>query len=171
MSGPNLDDYVDVAERLRLFHEKYPEGSLQPANILDPYRIEEIAGELRLTYVALAFRHPEDPRPSVGVAWEPIPGRTPYTKGSEIMVAETSAWGRAIAGLGIATKRSIASRQEVATAEARRQPPPNRAPEGAQETPVRVRKVETPTEAQRAAYERWEARAGKPAQEVPDATP
>lgn len=160
MSGPNLDDYVDVAERLRLFHEKYPEGSLQPANILEPYRIEEIAGEVRLTYVALAFRNPEDPRPSVGVAWEPIPGRTPFTKGSEVMVAETSAWGRAIAGLGIATKRSIASRQEVATAEARRQPPPQRSHKTLPEPAGKVRKVETPTEAQRAAYERWEARAG-----------
>jgi hypothetical protein len=157
MSGPNLDDYVDVAERLRLFYERYPDGSLQPANHLEPYRIEEVAGELRLTYVALAFRHPEDPRPGVGVAWEPLPGRTPYTRGSEVMVAETSAWGRAIASLGIATKRSVASRQEVATAEARRQPP-SRRPESAPEPTAKVRKVETPTEAQRAAYARFEAR-------------
>ena len=123
MSGPNLDDYVDVAERLRLFRETYPEGSLQPLDPAKPYTILDVAGELRLVYAAAAYRHPEDPRPGVGIAWETLPGRTPYTKGSEMMVAETSAWGRAIASLGIATKRSIASRQEVAAARGRAESP------------------------------------------------
>ena len=28
---PDLENYVDVAERLQKFHERYPEGSLQGA--------------------------------------------------------------------------------------------------------------------------------------------
>lgn len=119
MSGPNLDDYVDVAERLRLFHDAYPNGSLQPLDPSQPFRVIEVAGETRLVYAAAAYRQPDDPRPGVGIAWETLPGRTPYTRGSELMVAETSAWGRALASLGIATKRSIASRQEVAAARSR----------------------------------------------------
>jgi hypothetical protein len=52
------------------------------------------------------------------MAWEIFPGRTPYTRGSELQNAETSAWGRAIIAVGAAdAKRGIASRQEV---EARR---------------------------------------------------
>jgi hypothetical protein len=43
-----------------------------------------------------------------------FPGRTPYTKGSELQNAETSAWGRAIVAVGAAdTKKGIASSEEV----------------------------------------------------------
>src|SRR3990167_1754651 len=59
-----------------------------------------------------ASRPPDDPRPGVGHAFEPIPGKTPYTKDSETMNAETSAWGRAIVALGFETKK-IASANEV----------------------------------------------------------
>lgn len=52
--------------------------------------------------------------PGIGVAWEPFPGRTPYTKDSELMNAETGAWGRAImAALAADAKKGIASAQEV----------------------------------------------------------
>jgi hypothetical protein len=44
----------------------------------------------------------------------PIPGKTPYTKDSEVENAETSAWGRAIAALGFEVHNSIASAEEVA---------------------------------------------------------
>jgi len=43
-----------------------------------------------------------------------VPGLTPYTRNSEVMVAETSAWGRAIvAALAGDTKRGVASKEEV----------------------------------------------------------
>ena len=43
-----------------------------------------------------------------------MPGKTPYTRDSEVMVAETSAWGRAIvAALAGDTKRGVASKEEV----------------------------------------------------------
>ena len=108
-------DYVDVAERIRIFRDAYPEGSLRPADPARPFWVENIDGiGLRLVYVAAAYRHPEDPAPGIGSAWEPLPGKTPYTRDSELMVAETSAWGRAIvAALAADTKRGVASADEV----------------------------------------------------------
>lgn len=108
----NLDDYVDVAERIRLFKEKYPDGSLQPLNHEEPFQLRQTPEGLFVVYVAAAYRTPDDQRPGIGVAWEPFPGRTPYTRNSELMNAETSAWGRAIVALGADTKR-IASKEEV----------------------------------------------------------
>ena len=105
-------DYVDVAERIREFKTSYPDGTLQPVDHDNPYIVQEVAGETVIVYRAAAYRTPDDPRPGIGVASEPYPGKTPYTKGSEIQNAETSAWGRAIVALGIPTKR-VASSEEV----------------------------------------------------------
>lgn len=118
-------DYVDVAERIRMFRDLYPEGSLRPASLERPFWIEDVPNVgPRLVYVAAAYRHPEDPAPGIGSAWEPLPGKTPYTRDSELMVAETSAWGRAIvAALAADTKRGVASADEV---RARRAPEPER---------------------------------------------
>lgn len=103
------DSYVDVAERIREFAAKYPDGSLQGEGYFVRGPAEDIIG---YHYKAQAFRTPDDSRPGVGTAFEPIPGKTPYTKDSEVMNAETSAWGRAIVALGFATKK-IASAEEV----------------------------------------------------------
>jgi hypothetical protein len=104
-----LDDYVDVAERLSDFKKQYPEGSLQMKSL----EFINIGGKDFVVYTAAAYRSPDDARPGMGTAWEPIPGKTPYTKDSEVMVCETSAWGRAIVAVtGAGTKR-IASKQEV----------------------------------------------------------
>lgn len=108
-----LDGYVDVAERIRLFRDRYPEGSLQPANLATPWEIVTIGDKTFLVYIAAAYRHPDDPRPGIGMAWEPFPGRTPYTKDSELMVAETSAWGRAIKAALLDDRSKVASLDEV----------------------------------------------------------
>lgn len=113
MSG-FADDYVDVAERIAIFREKYPEGCLQPFDPSDPIKIVSVGDKTFIQYVACAYRSADDERPGVGVAWEPFPGRTSFTRDSEAMVAETSAWGRAIvAALAADTKRGVASAQEV----------------------------------------------------------
>jgi hypothetical protein len=109
------DDYIEVSERLQTFYDKHPDGSLQTE-----YDITEVLGQTVLIVKAYAYRTPDDPRPGIGHAWELVPGRTPFTKGSELMVGETSAWGRALAALGIAVHRGIASAQEVRAAESRR---------------------------------------------------
>ena len=66
----SLDDYVDVAERLRIFKERFPEGSLQQADL----QFVDFAGKSWVVYTAAAYRYPDDPRPGHGTAWEPVPG-------------------------------------------------------------------------------------------------
>lgn len=121
-----LGDYNDVASRMREFFEKYPEGRLRPSA---PWRFETVGDKAFVVYEAAAYRTPDDPTPGVGTAWEPFPGRTPYTKDSELMNAETSAWGRAILAVGAAdTKKGIASQEEVRNRQAEREAQPARWP-------------------------------------------
>ena len=109
-----LGDYIDVATRIVEFREQYPQGSLQPNNRERPYTIEELSGQTYIVVVAAAYRSPDDELPGVGMAYEPFPGRTPFTRGSELQNAETSAWGRAIvAALAADTKRGVSTAEEV----------------------------------------------------------
>lgn len=105
MPGYSMDDYVPVNERIEAFTKEYPEGSLQS-------EIVELT-DSRVTVKGYAYRKPDDPRPGVGHSSLEIPGKTNFTRGSEIENAETSAWGRAIAALGFEVKRGIASHEEV----------------------------------------------------------
>lgn len=105
----NANDYVDVAERIRVFKAEFPTGSLQ--SYVPPF-VQEVDGKSFVVYGAAAYRTPDDDRPGIGWAWEPVPGPTNFTKDSELQNAETSAWGRAIVALGFETKK-IASVEEV----------------------------------------------------------
>lgn len=103
-------DYIDVATRIVEFREKYPNGSLQQQSL----EFVNVNGKDWVVYTAAAYRTPDDIRPGVGTAWEPIPGPTPYTRDSEVQNAETAAWGRAmVAALAVDTKKGIASSEEV----------------------------------------------------------
>lgn len=114
MAFQKNEDYVTVAERIVEFRTKYPEGSLQPWNPAQPYTIELINGNPNFVVVAAAYRTPDDTRPGIGMAYEPIPGSTPYTRGSELQNAETAAWGRAIvAAMAADTNKGIATKEEV----------------------------------------------------------
>lgn len=120
-------DYIDVATRIAEVRgdaeRVYPEGTFQPFDPANPYRIEIIDGQTFIVYVAAFYRTPDDVRPGVGTAWEPVPGRTPYTRDSELQNAETSAWGRAlIACLAADTKKGIASANEVRNRQADNDP-------------------------------------------------
>ncbi len=101
-----MKDYVTVAERIGAFYAENPTGSLQSELI-------ELS-DSRVVIRGLAYRTPEDIRPGVGTASMHIPGRTPFTIGSEVENTETSAWGRAIAALGFEVKRGIATTEDVA---------------------------------------------------------
>ena len=109
MTGFNSDDYVDVAQRIHDFYDRYPEGRLVT---VDWDVKPDLDGKSFVWVHAKAFRDPDDPLPGDGIAWEPVPGPTPFTKDSELMNAQTAAWGRAIVALGFDTKK-IASKQEV----------------------------------------------------------
>lgn len=107
-------DYIDVATRIVEFRQQHPDGSLQPADLTKPFDVVSIGGKDFIVVVAAAYRSPDDPRPGIGMAYEQFPGATPFTRGSELQNAETSAWGRAIvAALAGDTKKGIASAEEV----------------------------------------------------------
>lgn len=109
-----LANYVDVPERLKRFYDAFPQGSIQMGR---PEFIE-VDGKQFAWAQAFAYRNPEDPRPGVGTAWEQIPGRTSFTRGSELMNLETSCWGRAVAAVMPVDK--IATSHEIRMAEDRR---------------------------------------------------
>jgi hypothetical protein len=108
----NYDDrlagYVEVHTRIAEFIERYPEGSLQGT-----WSKNQLGDDTVIVYCASAYRSPTDERPGIGWASEPVPGMTPYTKGSELMNCETSAWGRALAAIGIRVHENVASANEV----------------------------------------------------------
>lgn len=132
----DMKNYVDVAERIRQFRSLYPNGSLQPADREKPFEIVRIAvgGEetIFVVYAAAAYRSPDDPRPGIGMAWEKFPGESNFTIDSELMNAETSAWGRAIVAALAADTQKIATVEEIR----------NRQPEKAESRPVQ-QKVES----------------------------
>lgn len=114
----DLDGYVDVAKRLETFYARFPDGSVQ----MDPPTFTEVLGQQFVWAQARAYRHPDDPRPGIGTAWEQIPGKTPFTRGSELMCLETSAWGRCIRAV-MHVDGPVASAEEVTFAQARRSDP------------------------------------------------
>ena len=134
------ENYQSVAERIKIFREKHPEGSLRPLNPEQPFQIVEVGEQTFIAVVAAAYRHPADPAPGVGSAWCPLPGNTEYTLWSEIQNAETSAWGRAIIATLAADSTKIASKEEVRSAESHRSNP-------AGLEPVRVSGSSAPTAA------------------------
>ena len=107
MASFDLNDYVQVNERIEKFYEKYPEGSIQT---------EIIANENGVViFKAYAYRNQEDTKPATGHAMEKE-GSTYINKTSHIENCETSAVGRALAMLGFEIKKSVASREEVENA-------------------------------------------------------
>jgi hypothetical protein len=109
--GFDLGDYVEVKDRIKIFYELFGQGRLVTEEV---QLTNEPDGVPRVLVKAAAYRTPDDPLPGRGWSWMELPGKTTYTKGSELENTETSAWGRAIAALGILLDKSIASAQEVA---------------------------------------------------------
>ena len=119
-----MDNYVDVATRLKMAFERWPELRIQ-----ETHRevIEMPDKSCFIRCVVTIWRSPDDTLPVIASACEVYPGRTPYTKMSENEVGYTSAIGRAIAMMGIGANKSIASRDEVQAAQSR-QPSTHLAP-------------------------------------------
>jgi len=103
--GFDLSGYVEVAERLSQWYEKYPEGRITTQVIEH--------SEKRVIVRAEAYRSQDQVTPSgVGHSGLAIPGATPYTRGAELENAETSAIGRALVAAGLPSKK-VASADEV----------------------------------------------------------
>jgi len=116
--GFSLDNYVDVATRLRLAFEKYPDLRIQET-AREVVEMPDKSCFIRCTVTV--WRDANDPIPVVASACELYPGRTPYTKFSENEVGFSSALGRALAYAGFAANKAIASRDEVEAAQSRQQ--------------------------------------------------
>jgi hypothetical protein len=119
-------DYVEVADRIAEWYAKYPEGRITTELI-------EMS-ESRAVMKAYVFRDFNPEPVGVGHSYLAIPGSTPFTKGSELENAETSAVGRALVMAGIPSK-NVASANEIrsktAGAGAARFPAPAPAPSSA----------------------------------------
>ena len=124
MNAFNLGDYVDVPTRLAEALKRWPDLRIQETKPL----IVTVDNQQYVEISCTVWRDSTDLMPTVAYCWEPIPGRTPYTKGSEMMNASTSCLGRALGFLGMGIGKSIASRNEVQA----RQPSPI-----AEVTPIR----------------------------------
>jgi hypothetical protein len=109
-----LADYITVNERIIKFYEKYPEGSMQ-AEIIE--QGVDANGTEYILMRALVYRTPLDPRPGIGHAHETREGF--INKDSMVENCETSAWGRALASLGLEVKKAVASKEEVINAQRR----------------------------------------------------
>jgi hypothetical protein len=111
-----MDNYVDVATRLKIAFERWPELRIQETH----REIVEMPDKTCfIRCVVTIWRTADDPIPVIASACEVYPGRTPYTKTSESEVGYTSAIGRALAMAGIGANKSIASRDEVEAAQSR----------------------------------------------------
>jgi hypothetical protein len=102
--APFQTDYVEVADRIAEWYAKYPEGRITTELI-------EMS-ESRAVMKAYVFRDFNPEPVGVGHSYLAIPGSTPFTKGSELENAETSAVGRALVMAGIPSK-NVASANEI----------------------------------------------------------
>jgi hypothetical protein len=105
----DLGDYIEVKDRLRMALDKWPDLRVEE----ETPQITEVGERLFLICKVIVRRTAEDTCPITAQAWEPLPGRTPYTKDSELMVGMTSALGRALGYMGFGITKSIASANEV----------------------------------------------------------
>lgn len=103
-----LGDYVEVSERIAAWYEEYPEGRIETD-------IVTMSEKLVVTR-SRVYKSDDDKELPAGVAHSmlAIPGKTPYTRDSELENCETSSVGRALVMAGIPSK-SVASSHEIRT--------------------------------------------------------
>ena len=118
----DLSNYVDVPTRFALALDKWPDLRV----VESPPKVVTVGDQTFISVTMTVYRTPDDLIPARGFAWEPIPGKSSFTRGSEMMNASTSALGRAI-GLMMPFGK-MASMEEVRNRqpETRSQKPANR---------------------------------------------
>ena len=115
MSG-FMDNYVDVATRLKWAFEKYPDLRIQ-----ETHRevIEMPDKSCFIRCVVTIWRTADDQIPVVASACELYPGKTSFQRYSESECGFTSAVGRALAYAGFSGNKSLASLDEITSAKGR----------------------------------------------------
>jgi hypothetical protein len=104
----DLTNYVDVPTRFAMALERWPELRV----IENRPEIITIGDKVFISVTVQAWRTPDDPVPAQNTAWEIFPGATPFTRGSEMMNASTSALGRVL-GFMMSFGPKMASAEEV----------------------------------------------------------
>lgn len=115
----DLGDYVQVKDRVAALFEAYGKARIETTYELTT----EPDDRPKVIARAVVWTSADDPHPSTGTSWMYLPGSTPYTRGSEIENAETSAVGRAIGFLGILTEKGMATANEIAGKQGQEPPP------------------------------------------------
>lgn len=133
--GFDQSDYVDVKTKLRLAYARWPDMKIHET---EP-KIVEIGGDLKIQITCTVHRTPDDPIPAVFTCWEPYPGTTPFTRGSEQQNCSTSAVGRALSIAGIGLGSPIASAEDVRNAQAANTGPSDTAREPQEPRDERIR--------------------------------
>jgi hypothetical protein len=110
----DLSNYVDVPTRFAMALERWPELRV----IENRPEIITIGDKVFISVTVQAWRTPDDPVPAQNTAWEIFPGATPFTRGSEMMNASTSALGRVLGfmmsfGPKMASAEEVRNRQET----------------------------------------------------------
>lgn len=159
----DMTNYVTVAERMTAAFERWPDMRVQESLPV----IREIDGQTVVEVTVMIYRTPDDPLPGIGSAWEPFPGTTPFTRGSEMMNASTSSIGRVLAAMGVGAHRSLASADEVQA----RQPDPLDPNAGPPVAVKRTKPSRTPAEAVQDAFPGAEVSEPKPAGRRKEPTP
>ena len=115
MSG-FMDNYVDVATRLKWAFDKYPDLRIQETS----REIVEMPDKsCFIRCVVTIWRTADDPIPVIASACELYPGRTNFQRYSESECGYTSAVGRALAYAGFSGNKSLASLDEINSAKGR----------------------------------------------------
>ena len=104
----DLTNYVDVPERFRQALQRWPELRVME----NRPEIITIGDKVFIAVTVQAWRTPDDQIPAQNTAWEIFPGATPFTRGSEMMNASTSALGRVL-GFMMSFGPKMASAEEV----------------------------------------------------------
>lgn len=110
---PIDENYREVPERIAEWYRRWPDGRIE-CEVIE-------LNEDRVTMKALVYRTQDDTPAGVGHSFMNIPGKTNFTRDSEIENAETSAVGRALVMAGIPSKR-VSSDTEVEAKQTTGQP-------------------------------------------------
>ena len=105
----NLEGYVPVHDRLRMALAAHPDLRVVELG----HQVVGMGDRTFIEATVEVYRTADDPRPSRGTVWEPFPGRTAFQKDSELMVAYTSALGRALGYMGFGIEAGMASVDEI----------------------------------------------------------
>ena len=110
----DLTNYVDVPTRFAMALERWPELRI----VENRPEIITIGDKVFIAVTVQAWRTPDDEIPAQNTAWEIFPGATPFTRGSEMMNASTSALGRVLGfmmsfGPKMASAEEVRNRQET----------------------------------------------------------